>query len=109
MKEERRKVVEVIRGTPYRRPTDLADELQMSRKTVLERRKELQQETERYGVTAVIDDEKTVLINLYAFLDFMKYRTQLKDKNMRKYVPPYDPKKWADACAYGTKVYMEAM
>ena len=34
MKEERRKVVEVIRGTPYRRPTDLADELQMSRKNL---------------------------------------------------------------------------
>lgn len=80
----------------------------MNRKTVLERRKELEQETERYGLTAVIEDEKTILINLYAFLDFMKYRKRLADKNLRKYVPEYDPNVWADACAYGKRVIVQA-
>lgn len=104
MQDERRRIIEVIRTTPYMRPGQVAEELQMNRKTVLERRKELEKETERYGLTAVIEDEKTILINLYAFLDFMKYRKRLADKNMRKYVPEYDPNVWADACAYGKRV-----
>lgn len=108
-REERRTVVEVIKGSPYKRPAELAEDLQLSKKTILSRKDELQQEDERYGYTAVIEDEKTILINVYAFLDFMKHRARLKDKNMRKYVPPYDPQKWADACAYGTKVYMESL
>lgn len=106
---ERRQVVEVIKGQPYKRPGQLAEELQLSRKTVLERRKELEDEQERYGFTAVIEDEKTILINMYAFLDYMKYRKRLQDRNMRKYVPAYDAHAWAEACAYGRKVYVEAM
>ena len=40
----------------------------------------------RYGDMAIIDGR----IHVGAFADFLKYRTRFKDKNARKYVPPFN-------------------
>ena len=40
----------------------------------------------RYNEYAIIDNE----INVGVFADYIKYRRMLKDKNARKYVPPFN-------------------
>lgn len=48
-----------------------------------------QMEHGRYNEYAIIDNE----INVGVFADYIKYRKLLKDKNARKYVPPFNLQK----------------
>ena len=41
-----------------------------------------------------------MLVNFLAWTDFLKYRQMLKEKNMRKHVPNYDPVKIAKAIGW---------
>lgn len=84
-----------IKASPYKTLDDLAEEFGVTKVTIHTRRKELEQEQERYGPFSVIKDNGIVLINYLAFLDFLKWRDRLKEKNLRKTVPPYDPVKLA--------------
>ena len=43
----------------------------------------------RYNEYAIIDNE----INVGVFADYIKYRKLLKNKNARKYVPPFNLQK----------------
>lgn len=81
---------------PYRRKHELAEELGLSRTTVYERCKEIEDQWERYGDFAIIHDGNIVLVNVLAFLDFMRYRKSLLSKNTRKYVPAYEPDRIAE-------------
>ena len=86
----------LIRKYPYRQKKDLAEELGLSRTTIYERCKEIEEEQwDRYGDYAVIRDGHITLINVLAFLDYLKYRDSLIDTNTRKFVPAYDPNKVA--------------
>lgn len=58
----------------------------------------------RYNKYVLIDDGKTVLVNYLAFIDYMVNRKQLKDKNARKYVEPYDPTEIAWNCGWKGKL-----
>lgn len=80
-----------MRASPYKTLDDLSDELGVSKQTLHSRKKELEEEKERYGEYAVIRDAGIVLINYLAWIDFLKYRQRLKEKNLRKHVPPYNP------------------
>lgn len=68
----------------------------VTKQTVRNRLKGLREEIgKRYKDDVIIEDDRIVLINRYAYLDYLKYRTRLKDKNARKYLEPYSPAKWA--------------
>ena len=87
------KVTYVVETKPnaVRTIDDLAEEFGVTKTTIQTRKKEFQAEKERYGEFSVIQDGGIVLINYLAFLDFLHYRERLKEKNLRKTVPPYNP------------------
>lgn len=74
---------------------ELANDWKLSLATIDARIKELKAHHERYGDFAVIDSEGVVRVNQLAFMDYMKYRTRLADKNLKKGVPDYEPVKIA--------------
>jgi DNA-binding Lrp family transcriptional regulator len=74
---------------PYRRKRELADLLGISPATVQQRCGEMET-SGRYGPYAVIRDGQVLLINTLCFVDWMRYRRELIDTNLRKYVPPFD-------------------
>lgn len=84
----------------YKTLDDLANELGVSKQTLHSRKKELEEEKERYGEYVVIRDAGIVLINYLAWIDFLTYRKKLKEKNARKYVPPYKPVEVAKALGW---------
>ena len=51
-------------------------------------------EADRYGLVT-LEDGGVVLIDTLALLDFLCYRSRLRDRNLRKTVPEYRPKEWA--------------
>lgn len=86
-----------VTGFPYRKKGDLAEELGISKSTVYERMREIEgQIGKRYGPYAVIQDGQISMVNVLVFLDWMKYRRQLMDKNMAKYVPAFEARKVAE-------------
>lgn len=90
-----------VSGYPYRTKMAIAEELGISRSTVYERMREIEGEIgKRYGAYALIHDGNIVLVNVLVFLDWLKYRRQLMDKNMRKYVPEYSARKVAEAMGW---------
>lgn len=80
-------------GYPYRTKAALAEELGISRSTVYERMREIEEQIgKRYGAYSIIRDTNIVLVNVLVFLDWLKYRHRLMDRNMAKYVPSFSPK-----------------
>ena len=76
----------------YRQKKDLAKDIGLGSTTIYQRAKEIEEDFwDRYGDYAVIHDGNITLINVLAFLDYMKYRTSLRGKHTRKYVPEYNP------------------
>ena len=69
----------------------LADEYGISERTVDNRMKEIEEETERYGKYAVLKEGYMKVVNYLVWVDFMANRRLLREKNLRKHVDPYDP------------------
>lgn len=76
---------------PYMKKDGIARMLGLSKSTVYDRARELDG-NDRYGPYAVIRDGQVVLINVLCFLDWLKWRRMLMDKNLKRHVPPYDPR-----------------
>ena len=53
---------------------------------------------------AVIRDGNIVLVNTLVFVDYLKYRKALQEKNARKHVPPFRPEKWAWVSGWNSRV-----
>lgn len=86
---------------PYRSKAGLADALGISKSTVHVRTAEMQKMARnRYGDYAVIREGQIVLVNALAFIDWMRYRRELLDKNLSKHVPPYDPEALAKSMGW---------
>lgn len=86
--------VESIRGYPYLPYKDLANEFHVSKGTVANFAKEIEDEAKksgRYSVYAVIKEGKMVRVNALVFADYFAFRKMLRDKNARKHVPPFRP------------------
>ena len=79
---------------PYMDAKELAEEFNLSTRTIYTRLKGLEEEISsgRYPRNAVIRDEKIIRISSAAILDYMTYRSRLSDRNTRKRVPPYNPR-----------------
>lgn len=80
---------------PYKSKSALANDLGISKSTVHIRAAELEKHTDRYGDLAVIRDGQIVLINALCFIDWMRYRRELLDPGLAKYVPDFEPEKLA--------------
>lgn len=89
-----------INGSPYKSITDLCEEFRFSRRTISERIKEIEQETDRYGEYAVIRVGGRTITNYLAFIDYMRYHDALREKNLRKNVPTYNPQELAKAIGW---------
>ena len=72
----------------YKKIKLLSTQTGISQRTLWRRVAELEAEHERYP-KAVIRDDGIVLVNEDALMDFLYYRTWLKDRNLRKEVPKW--------------------
>lgn len=103
---EKRMYTESIRGYPYMPKQQLADEFHISKGTVYNRTKEIEEEIRRgrYSEYAVISDGKIVLVNVLVFIDYLKYRRRLADKNLRKYVPAFRPDELIKSIGWNNRI-----
>lgn len=100
---------ESIRGYPYMHKEQIAQEFNISKGTVYSRMKEIENEVKngRYNDYAIIQDGKLVLINVLVFIDYLKYRKMLLDKNARKYVPEFHPEKLIQMIGWSNRIVVE--
>lgn len=100
---------ESIRGYPYMHKDQLAREFNISKATVHNRMQEIQKEVTagRYNDYAIIQDGKLVLINVLVFVDYLKYRRMLQDKNARKSVPEFHPEKLVQIMGWSNRTVLE--
>ena len=107
--EERQMYVESIRGYPYKTQQGVAEEFCISRATVHNRIKEILEEIKagRYSDYSIIEDGHIILVNVLVFLDYEKYRKMLKDKNLRKVVPPFRPDEMVALLGWSNRVVRE--
>lgn len=93
-----RYVAVMIKGTAYLSKNDIAKELHLSTASVSKLIRGVRDEIGkgRYHRCAIAGNR----FNFYALIDYMTYKDQLADKNMRKLVPPFDPAGIAELCGY---------
>lgn len=86
-----------VQRIPYITKKQIAEELEISPNTVKSRIQEIEEEIKngRYDEYAVIRDGQLLAVNYFVWIDFLTYRQRLQEKNLRKFVPPFDPKKVA--------------
>lgn len=71
----------------YANKATIAQIFHVTRQTVWRRQQEIEQEIgKRYNRYAVLDG----LVSIEVYADYEKYHKRLKDKNLRKTVPPFD-------------------
>lgn len=82
---------------PYVTKKQLAEELEISPNTVKARIQEIEEEIQkgRYEEYAVMRDGQLLAVNYMVWIDYITYRQRLREKNLRKFVPPFDPEKIA--------------
>lgn len=95
-------------GPIIRSKEDIMKETGMCKRTVDERLKEIRAEMlpgGRYENLryAVINEGRFTFVNWLVWVDYETYRVYLKEKNMRKNLPAYDPYK----VAYETGMYQD--
>ena len=99
---EGRYVAVINRKAPYLRKKDLQIELGICRSTADKLFKGVED-----GIRSGRYDRYSVAgnyVNLFAVIDYLKYGDQLKDKNMRKYVPAYNPVMISESCGFSQKI-----
>lgn len=94
--------MEQIRGYPYMRKKQLIKEFQVSRSFVDNKVRGIEKEIKagRYSRYVILEN----MINVYAFIDYMKYEKALNDRNARKYVPEFRPDEIMELCGFKQKV-----
>ena len=97
--------IEQIRGTPYMPIKRLREEFDMSNTTIARRLDGIRDEIERgrYSPYSILDSG-SILVNVYVFIDYLKYRKALESESMRKYVPTFKPDEIMKICGYSQKV-----
>lgn len=107
--QEQLMYVESIRGYPYETKERLADEFHVSKGTIRNRVKEIEEEIKkgRYNDYAIIRDGQILLINTIVFIDYLKYRKMLLDKNARKYVPEFKPELVVRTLGWSNRIVVE--
>lgn len=100
---------EAIRGYPYMHKEQIAKEFDISKGTVDNRLKEIEEEIKkgRYNNYSIIRDGKLVLINVLVFIDYLTHRRQLRDRNARKYTPEYRPEVLVQSIGWSNRTVIE--
>ena len=84
-------VIVHVRGHTYLPVSGIAESYRQSKSTVGRILKEIQ-ESERYkDYRVIINDDGDRLVNVLAYEDYLFYRTQLKNRNLARHLPPFDP------------------
>ena len=84
-------VVVHVRGHTYLPVSGIAEVYRQSKSTVLRILREIQ-ESERYeGYRVIINDDGDRLVTVLVYEDYLYYRTQLKNRNLARRLPPFDP------------------
>ncbi len=97
--------IEYLYGCPYITRGNISKQMSMSLNAIDVRIKELKEQIAkgRYSEFAIIKDGGFVMINYLVWIDYMGYRERLKEKNLCKSVPPFEPRKIASEIGwYGT-------
>lgn len=91
----------INRKACWLRKKDITTELGVSRGTADKLYKGVQFGIEigRYNRYCIADN----FVNFYAVVDFLKYGDQMKDKNLRKYLPAFSPDEVAETCGYNMR------
>ena len=63
----------------------------------------VKKESERYGRYAVLDSGD-LRVNIFALIDYDKYRKQLSDRNARKVVPEFSAVEISKLCPVAEKI-----
>ena len=63
----------------------------------------VRKETDRYGRYAVLDSGD-LRVNIFALIDYDKYRKQLSDRNARKSVPAFSAVEISKICPVAEKI-----
>ena len=94
--------IESIRSQPVIRKQELEKHFSICRSTVSKFLIEIQEEIRagRYDEKAYSKTGGFVWVSYYVWLDYIHYRDKLRVKNLRKFVPDYDPKAWSRECAW---------
>lgn len=97
-------IIEINRtfGRPYMSRIELSKAFNMSKNAIDKRIMELKEEINsgRYNEYAFIKDGGFVFINTLVWIDFIKQHDRLKEKNLRKSVQPFDPRKIAETIGW---------
>lgn len=94
--------IEQIRGYPYMRKKQLMEEFHVSRSFVDKKVQGIEKEIKagRYNRYAILDS----MINVYVFMDYMKYEKILNDRNARKHAQEFQPAELMELCGFKQKV-----
>jgi hypothetical protein len=93
--------IKYISASPYMSKAQIQKLMNVSARTVTSRIAEIDQYVQkgRYGAHTILDGCGVTYVNYLAFVDFLKYR---KDLKAGRRVPQYDPKRIAEQIAWGT-------
>lgn len=92
--------IKYISASPYVTKAQIQKALNVSARTVSNRLVEIDEFVQkgRYGAYTILDGCGVTYINYLAFIDFLKYR---KDLKAGRRVQPYNPKRIAEQIAWG--------
>ena len=77
--------------SPYKTIAELREIYGQSRATINAYLKAIQNDPRYAGQWIDLGDKRPRRINSLIYEDYLHYRTRLRDRNLRKTVPPYDP------------------
>lgn len=97
--------ITMCNASPYISRATIAQQLNIAKPTVDVRIREIKEEVKkgRYNDLAIIKDGGIVLINYLVFVDYMANRQKLLEKNLRKLVPTFNPRKVAESIGWYNK------
>lgn len=89
-----------VRGHTYLPVSGIADSYHQSKSTV-ERNLHGILDTDRYrGYRPVINEDGDRLVNVLIYEDYLCYKARLKERNLARHLPPFDPaevrKNWGE-------------
>ncbi len=95
--------LKVIYGQPVTNIRGLTEQFKISDRTARTMVKEMEQHRDRYGDLAVISNDGLKRVNVLAFTDYFAHRKELREPNLAKQLPDYDPTETARQLGfYGT-------
>ena len=84
-------VVIHVQNHTYLSVAGIAESYRQSKTTVGRILKEIQESGRYKDYRVIINDDGDRLVNVLIYEDYLYYRTQLKNRNLARRLPPFDP------------------